>query len=148
MFCGSDFVAAHCGRYVTADFRHHSTLLGLTLRGGLVLSITAKLEPRDHVDGKHELAAACSVVIRPRAECVLLADFRTHGEQLVEAVRYTHGPTVVRRRKARPLALYVDQVVDRPNREKILLREFPFGVIDDADCRRVSGNQSSWTYRG
>jgi len=83
-----------------------------------------------------------------RALNALVVDFRTHGDQLVEAVSYAHGPTRVRRRKARPLALNVDQVVDRPNREKILLREFPFGVIDDADCRRVSRESALQDPRG
>src|SRR5271155_2818100 len=109
-------------------------------------SISAMSEARDQVNGKHELAAAVAVVIGSRTECVLIADFGTNGEQRVEAVRDSHGPTRVSSRKARPLALHVDEVVNRANRKKILFRKLPFGVIDNANCGCVSGNQRSRTY--
>jgi hypothetical protein len=45
-----------------------------------LVSTAAKLEPRNQVDGKHELAAARAVVIRPRTECVLVPDFGAQAE--------------------------------------------------------------------
>src|SRR5258708_9544449 len=92
----------------------------------------AKSEPYDRVDGKHELAAARAVIIRPRTECVFIPDFRTSGDQLVEVVSDSHGPARVGCRKARPLAFLVVQNVQWANRDEVFLRKLPLGVVHES----------------
>src|SRR6266852_9361422 len=106
-------------------------------------SVTAKSEPYDRVDGKHELATARAVIPRPRTPGIFVPDFRTSGDQLVEVVSDSHGPTRVSSRKTRPLAFLVVQNVQWANREEVSLRKLQLCVVHESYRGSVSGDRRS-----